>query len=54
MFYLLFQVMKILTDSGAEKYKPFFAKKNIAFKELSFADDRILKQVSFRCLKKNL
>ncbi len=34
-----------MTEAGAEKYKPIFAKKNITFKQLSFADDKALKQV---------
>ena len=42
---LFCQVLRILTEAGAEKYKPIFAKKNITFKELSFADEKTLKQV---------
>jgi len=38
------KVLRILTEAGAEKYKPIFAKKNITFKQLSFADDKALKQ----------
>jgi len=38
------KVLKVLREAGAEKYKPMFAKKNITFKELSYADDKILSQ----------
>eukprot|EP00088_Acartia_fossae_P032609 TRINITY_DN33368_c0_g3_i2.p1 TRINITY_DN33368_c0_g3~~TRINITY_DN33368_c0_g3_i2.p1 ORF type:complete len:753 (+),score=281.15 TRINITY_DN33368_c0_g3_i2:53-2311(+) len=38
------KVKRVLSEAGADKYKPLFAKKNITFKELSFADDKILKQ----------
>ena len=45
ILFLFCQVLRILTEAGAEKYKPIFAKKNITFKELSFADEKTLKQV---------
>ena len=41
------QVLRVLREAGAEKYKPVFGKKNITFKELSYADDKILLQVSY-------
>ena len=43
---VIFEVRELLTTCGAEEFITMFAKKEITFKEITFMEDKDLREVS--------